>query len=50
MITPPPPPTVRPGYCSTGNPPCHKPARLYAAGWRCHQHAPGNERKDTTCG
>lgn len=29
-----------PGICDTGRPKCGKPARLYAAGWRCDQHTP----------
>jgi len=32
--------TIRTGRCDTGRPLCGKPARLYAAGWRCDDHIP----------
>lgn len=38
MIFPPPHPKFEPGYCSSGDPVCGKPARLYACGWRCKDH------------
>ncbi|MEU2426966.1 hypothetical protein ABZ619_39140 [Streptomyces sp. NPDC007851] len=28
------------GRCDTGRPLCGKPARPYAAGWRCDEHRP----------
>jgi hypothetical protein len=31
-----------PGICDTGRPKCGKPARLYAAGWRCDTHKPSS--------
>ncbi len=37
---PTPAPPAKPGTCDTGRPLCGKPARLYAAGWRCDQHTP----------
>jgi hypothetical protein len=40
-ITPPPYPKTTPGFCETGNPVCGEPARLYAGGWRCQEHVPG---------
>lgn len=33
-------PPVRPGICHV--PQCGDRARLYAAGWRCDAHSPGN--------
>ena len=43
QITPPPYPKTTPGFCETGNPRCQKPARLYAAGWRCPDHRPSTQ-------
>lgn len=40
LISPPPYPKTTPYQCETGNPVCGKPARLYAAGWRCPAHRP----------
>lgn len=45
-ITPPPYPKTTPGFCETGNPWCQKPARLYAAGWRCLDHVPSRHNYD----
>lgn len=39
-ITPPPYPKTTPYKCETGRPVCGKPARLFAAGWRCPDHLP----------
>lgn len=47
-MTAPQPPIVRPptpGQCSAGQTPCGKPARFYAAGWRCDQHSPAARRQ-----
>ena len=44
QITPPPYPKTTPGFCETGNPMCQKPARLFAAGWRCAEHVPGQQQ------
>jgi hypothetical protein len=30
------------GRCDTGRPLCGKPARPYAAGWRCDEHRPAS--------
>lgn len=38
------PPVIRPPVphrCSAGVTPCGKPARFFACGWRCVDHAPG---------
>ena len=42
-LAPPPHPKVSPGFCSSGEPRCDKPARLYAQGWRCPEHAKVHE-------
>lgn len=39
-------PRPKPGICDTGNPTCGKPARFYAAGWRCDDHRPGSYWRD----
>ncbi|MEZ3180333.1 hypothetical protein KYY02_17060 [Streptomyces pimonensis] len=40
MPTAPAIPRPVPGACDTGQPKCGKPARFYAAGWRCDRHRP----------
>lgn len=39
-VSSPPAPRVTPGQCTSGNPPCGAPARLFPCGWRCPIHTP----------